>query len=1780
MSKAFTSITFFHSDDCEKQAVAPIADEARQRGFNVRFSSDLSERVEIGVYCQHACKPNADFSIIMLHDLAQRHDIWPEFWKTEPWHHFDMGLVPGQAWSERWASQAASVQAWPKLGVFNVGWPKADLVYRDRERFAEEAQKLRESLGLIHKHTILYAPSWENDGKQDDFVRALIDLPVNLLLKQAPWAPEYTGVWNNIRAMDNLHRGIAENVHIVDPRVSIMYCIGLADALVSEESSVLIEAALLDVPAISVTDWMIPDRTPPRPACVPFDHVMKTTRAQLRGTIEALLKDPEAARQSARTLRDFHFSHFGESARRAMDLLEAALQKKPLPQPHLPAPAGLADLRPAPEKRKLADFVRDRVSGVWTAGAQTHFGYSDGDGTEQKIGHIVANSNDVSVFSPELVSQIDDWPSEYHFSPRRANLFRWLDGLGSDVKVLELGCGCGAITKTLAESGCQIDAVEGSPRRAGIAAQRVREHPNARIFHSNFQNIDFEPQYDIVTLIGVLEYSPVYLNAEDPFIAGLKMAASALKPGGMLVFAIENKVGLKYFAGISEDHCAKPYYGVENRYDVHDATTYGKRQLTRRLKKAGFAQVDFFYPYPDYKLPEVIFSERAVQNEAFNTGDLISHLENRDYFNAGKTQFNLPLTWETIGDEGLVGELANSFLIFARPEPGERFARPGLLAQKFTDSRAPAYNCVTSFIEDGAGGIDVVKTPMVPESKRQDQRIDIRQVLTNERYVSGRNLGGLIKRAMIKGKLPRAYRLLQLWLATLRNEAVDGLLPPEWLDAIPANMILDDDGQCHFIDREWHYSQPLPLDLLIYRSLVVIALELGEVFHPQNFDTRIKALCEVLDVPYSAEQMSRISQLNAQSGHVHFDGGLWKADRYRSQLQVGGPSSQVCYSEWITSRQVAVGLDVVQARIDSWPLPPRIAVVVIDTGQAAEQLQHSLSRLQDQLYPPAATWVISNAVAPEQTEDMHWVAAGQHWQTSLNANMGNIEADWIYLLHAGDQLDRFALLLLADAIISKPDILSCYSDENMRDNDLYHSPLFKPDFSLDLLRSYPYVGRTLAFNLERTIELGGFNERYGELAPHDVMLRMVESVGLNVIGHISEVLVHTGQTFGKWLSLPEVVGHSPAMVAAHLERLEQPHEILEGALPLINRVRYQHSAQPLVSILVPTKDQLPVLQRCIESLIEKTSYANYELLIIDNNSETPEAKGWLQGLEDLGSEQIRVLRYPKPFNFSAINNFAAQQARGEYLVLLNNDTAIIQADWLENLLNHAQRAEVGIVGAKLLYPDGTLQHGGVVLGLRGPADHPFLGEAGDAPGYMHRLLVDQNYTAVTAACLIIRKSLYDEVGGMDEEDFKVSYNDVDLCIKARYAGYLTVWTPYALLMHEGSVSQKSVDPASQEAKRKRFQGEQDAMYKKWLPLLARDPAYNRNLNLDKTGFELDLGRLELWQPFSQPLLPRVLCHPADRSGCGHYRVRQPFLSMQRAGLVEGGLSEHLLLPVEMERFEADSVILQRQVTDAQLDTIADMKAFSGAFKVYELDDYLPNLPLKSVHRADMPKDILRSLRRALGMVDRFVVSTEPLAEAFGDIHPDIRVVRNRLPTDWWGTLQSQRRVGRKPRVGWAGGVGHTGDLELIADVVRDLADEVEWVFFGLCPDKLKPYVHEFHRGVPIDRYPALLASLDLDLALAPLEQNQFNDCKSNLRLLEYGVLGFPVICSDVVCYRDGLPVTRVKNRYKDWMDAVRMHLADLDATAKAGDELQQVIRRDWMLEGVNLQNWAKAWLPD
>ena len=882
------------------------------------------------------------------------------------------------------------------------------------------------------------------------------------------------------------------------------------------------------------------------------------------------------------------------------------------------------------------------------------------------------------------------------------------------------------------------------------------------------------------------------------------------------------------------------------------------------------------------------------------------------------------------------------------------------------------------------------------------------------------------------------------------------------------------------------------------------------------------------------------------------------------------------YREWLSIRRFSeVEQRVMPARIDSWPLRPNIVPIVIDSVGDGVALAATLRSIDEQLYPAQAVVVLSDAHC-EATDRVLQLPYQSDWARQLNAIVPQLEgAHWFYLLRAGDTLRDSALLILAERVAGIQGVLCVYSDEGALMDAESCEPVFKPDFNLDLMRAYPYVGRTLAFERERFMALGGFDPARGELAPHDLLWRLVEEAGPQIIEHIAEIQVESVLSFAQWLSWPEVIENNAAMVSAHLDRIGMAHEIRQDTLPLINRIDYRHSTRPLVSIILRTGDSLAALQRCTESLIERTAYTHYEILIVDSGVQAPAMLDWLANMAQLGASMLRVLRYAGEDNDAAVHNFAASQARGEYLLLLSPQIVMGESDWLDEMLNHAQRPEVAVVGARILSPQGAIAGGGQILGLAGPVGTPFQGESAASRGYMQRLHVTQNWSSVSSDCLMVRKQVFEDLGGLDDAAFTLGLSDVDLCLRAGKDGYLVVWTPYASVMQVAPPSSGKPEETT------RLEREREIFYRKWLPQIARDPAYSPSLSLGGSSFSLEPSLRNNWNPFCTRALPLVLGLPVNATAVGHYRVTAPLAELEAAGRVIARVAYESPSTVDIERLSPDTIVLQGRYSEGSAGDILRMKKYSNALRVFELDDYIVSAPKKNTHARNKPANTEQMLREGIGLCDRVVVTTQSLADALSSMHSEIRVVPNMLQPEPWARLTSRRSTSSKPRVGWGGGTSHSGDLEIIADVVRELANEVEWVFFGMCPEALRPYIHEFHGTVGLDTYPFKLASLNLDLALAPLEFHIFNDCKSNLRLLEYGACGYPVICTDTKAYDGFLPCTKVRsNSTEEWIAAIRMHLADPDASYRMGDELREAVLRDYMLNGKNLQHWLWGWLPD
>ena len=896
------------------------------------------------------------------------------------------------------------------------------------------------------------------------------------------------------------------------------------------------------------------------------------------------------------------------------------------------------------------------------------------------------------------------------------------------------------------------------------------------------------------------------------------------------------------------------------------------------------------------------------------------------------------------------------------------------------------------------------------------------------------------------------------------------------------------------------------------------------------------------------------------------------------------------FPRWLVARNTAAfaRADWVAERIRQWPLIPKLALGMILPAGGEANLVLTLRSLGSQIAGDWLLHIVAEApppVALDAEPRIAWHVAKGPPAAELTRVLAASGAEFTALIDAGDQLAPHALFVVADAFFRHPEWQALYTDEARIDHQgVLTSPHFKPDFNIDLMRSLPYVGALVAVRRELFAAIGGFDPAWDGTEEYDLALRLAERLGPEGFGHVADALYYRLVNSGRSRRTAEAIcADMPKIVQAHLDRLGIAAMVEQGVPAHTCRVRYRHDgSDPLVSIIVPTKNQLPMLKRCVESVLSLTAYENYEVIVVDNGSDEADARAYLQAIDDKFAEigsRIRVLRDPGPFNFSTLNNRAVREsARGEYICLLNNDAAPLDAAWLGEMMELARRPEVGVVGAKLTYPDGRIQHGGVILGVGygAPADHPYNGEPGNAIGYWGRMLVPQDFSAVTAACCVTRRTVWDELGGFDEADFAVCYNDVDYCLRVREAGYLVVWTPYARLLHDTSVSQRAnVERKAVEERNARFAREKLAMFRKWMPRIAYDPAYNRNLSSFGTGFAVEVEGAPTWDPEFRPR-ERVLVYCADREGCGEYRIIAPSRALFKSGLVHTFETMRLMTPPEVARIAPDSIVFQRQLEPGQIEVIQWVKETSKALRVFELDDLITNLPPKSAHRPNIAADIGERIKQALALCDRFVCSTEPMAGAYGKFCGDTVVVPNRLEKARWLGLKPGRREG-KPRVGWAGAIGHMGDLSIIAPVVEATAKDIDWVFLGMCPDGLKRHVAEFHPWVQLHDYAAKLASLDLDLAVAPLEYHPFNEAKSNLRLLEYGVLGYPVLCTDILPYQGDLPVFRTRNKPRDWIRAIRDLVADRDRLGQAGAALREAVLRDWILED-HLDAWKRAWL--
>lgn len=456
---------------------------------------------------------------------------------------------------------------------------------------------------------------------------------------------------------------------------------------------------------------------------------------------------------------------------------------------------------------------------------------------------------------------------------------------------------------------------------------------------------------------------------------------------------------------------------------------------------------------------------------------------------------------------------------------------------------------------------------------------------------------------------------------------------------------------------------------------------------------------------------------------------------------------------------------------------------------------------------------------------------------NTNAALEMARGEFVGLLDHDDLLAPNALYEIVRALDEDRNLDAVYTDEDKVTTELdeHFQPHLKPDFNLDLLRSNNYICHFFVVRRSIVQKVGGFCQEFDGAQDHDFIFRCIETA--EKVGHIPEILYH-------WRTHKASTADNPASkmyafdagkraIEAHLKRTGTEGIVSHTPDLGFFRVKYPVQGQPLVSVIIPNKDEKETLKACIDSIREKTEYPNYEIIIVENNSTTDEIFQYYKELSQ--DPRIRLLRWKKEFNYSAINNYGVRHANGEYLLFLNNDVTVITPGWIKELLGVCQRPEVGAAGVKLIYPDNTIQHAGCVIGLGGIAGHMFVDMPANRTGYLHKASILQDMSAVTAACMMMKRTAFEEAGGFTEK-LSVAFNDVDLCLKVRKNHKLIVYDPYVQLYHMESKTRGAED---NKEKVRRFQEEIEYMRCQWIDILKKgDPYYNKNLSLTKWNYSL------------------------------------------------------------------------------------------------------------------------------------------------------------------------------------------------------------------------------------------------------------------------------------------------------------------------------------------------------
>ena len=580
-------------------------------------------------------------------------------------------------------------------------------------------------------------------------------------------------------------------------------------------------------------------------------------------------------------------------------------------------------------------------------------------------------------------------------------------------------------------------------------------------------------------------------------------------------------------------------------------------------------------------------------------------------------------------------------------------------------------------------------------------------------------------------------------------------------------------------------------------------------------------------------------------------GGTALAGKIVSKIKTAS-TREIPYQKWIV-RHLPGKAELEKQRRTKLSYSPKISIVVPLYKTPEKYLRRLTESVQQQTYPnwelclsdgsgtdSPLTGILKELCAKDARIKV--ITHDRALQISENTNSA-IEAasgDFIAFADHDDELTPHALFECVKALNDHPGTLVVYSDEDKMsmDGHKFFQPHFKPDYNPDLLCTVNYICHLFMVSRSVIENVGMLRKEFDGAQDYDFIFRCVEAVKDEEIYHVPKILYHWRCHENSTAENPESKTYAfeagRRAVQEHYNRVGVHAKVSDGEFPGLYRTEFIRDHDPLISIIIPNKDHIDDLKRCMDSIEQKSTYRNYEYVIVENNSTDPETFEYYKKLE-AENKKVHVVYWDGVFNYSAINNYGASFAKGEYFLLLNNDTEIINPNCLEELLGYCMRSDVGAVGARLYYEDDTIQHAGVVIGFGGIAGHCFVLQPRGTTGYCHRIICAQDYSAVTAACMMVKRSAFEKVGGLSEE-LQVAFNDIDFCMKLRQAGYLIVYNPYAELYHYESKSRGLEDTPEKVA---RFNREISVFEKRWPDILRNgDPYYNPNLTLKSQDFSL------------------------------------------------------------------------------------------------------------------------------------------------------------------------------------------------------------------------------------------------------------------------------------------------------------------------------------------------------